>query len=314
MYIDELQIGRIDEMISKIYRETFSLNALFSSGILQHNDLDSEKIIRKLIPLVEAGIKIDSIHIYKDKIFLNNPLLMEFLNGKLSINEVIYDILTFHLCNIYTYVRGLLPRRISFLTILREFLLNNKIDYKRYPKFNRINLSLYEDENYYFTSPFDLFITNELIGYSSHHCGPIIKVLTNFISKILGDLVKIKSDYRTLMYILLQIIVERSQKIPKNSIESHLRRILRKKDNKFITESTLKYLRELKNVWIFPRSKLEYITPMLLIKDYLEYPSDEKLVLLINESDAYINELLTIAVKIVDYLFNLEHGKLILLF
>lgn len=338
-----------------------ALNALYAFKILDLDDIDHKVIMRKLIPLIESYIIDDFSEIRYGKDWIHFPRDYYFSlminNPKKFFKKYFPDLYkcnpnSFHLCNIYQYVVGGIPRRISYYTIAKHLILDQDLNYNEFESFpaeslKSKNLKIDKEiERPYFTSPFDLYIKESSFRYGDKSIYGLLYVCCdNFVEGIAKEIyekinIQVTDDIvRRLSYILVQILTENVPivylSLNRNRFKFELAKAMGKKDNKFINEKTIEMsLAPWNKLGIIYSSK-EYIEPseteafsvldiiydILLFKDYFEYPTDEKILFLIDRAKrihivkAYHNlAKLLCATLVVDKVLGLKHFPIVLLF
>lgn len=340
------KISRDSDYIYKI------LPALYRLKILNENDINVLAIWKKIVPLIENDFlsKEDSIEVNrryisfrKNFIFslmFNEPKIF-FENYFPNINET--EI--FHICNIYQYAVGGRPRRISYLTLL-ERRFGIPVNYEDYPFFceESLNVKLLKQRDFYrgvevHVTPFDLmtrYITLDSLCYDKDAVKwcPIQYACWNLVKKLKGELAKRQlltdiSFYGCLSsYLILQLLVENYEVIPVTADADQfiklISNVLFKRESGFIAKTFEESKLIAKNIKSLDFSEsgrfldLLDIYKILMIKNYLEWPSDEKVFQIIDylkiERRGYELEEFMILVHLVDKILDSNHISITTLF
>lgn len=306
------------------------LPALYHFKFLEKSDKEIHIISKKVMPLIEGDLIFDInysdqyIHFRRSfhfSLMINEP---EIFQEKYFRNLFHQDISMFHICNIYQYVIGKNPRRISYLTLLRKAIVNEPFNYEEFPEFP-------EDShcNLNGITPFDLLMRYKSILNFSDDPKTLEYTAMSYIKKIersLKDKQLIENSDQSsalIAYLLIQILIETGNY--KNFREFILNFPPKREDN-FITENRINEAillnEKSKDLNIFIQGKyrkLCNIYKVLMFKSYLENPTDEKLVNIVRflKTREYKHiefHQLLIATMLVDMITRSSHLPLLILF
>lgn len=340
------KINRDSDYIYKI------LPALYRLKILNENDINALTIWKKIVPLIENDFlsKEDSIEVNRKYIsFRKNFIFSLMFNEPKIFFEKYFSNINeteiFHICNIYQYAVGGRPRRISYLTLL-ERRFGIPVNYEAYPFFceESLNVKLLKQKDFYkgvevYVTPFDLITRYITIDSICHYkdavewC-PIQYACWNLVRKLKEELVEKRlltnmSFYGCLSsYLILQLLVENYEVIPVTSDADQfiklVSNVLFKRESGFIgkilEESKLiaKNIKSLDFSESGRFSDLLDIHKILMIKNYLEWPSDEKVFQIIDylkiERRGYEFEEFLILAHLIDKILDSNHISVTMLF